>query len=180
MGVSPSFNVQKALALLAPIVPIVSGALATWLFVHVQFLGIFHVDQSAVNADIAGGITFALTAGLVWLSTHLHTLPLVTAKVDAGIPAHKVTVQEILAFLAPYVAILAGAVTTWAFVHLHFLGVFHLDQGSVASTIAAAISFGVSAVIVWAAHNLHFLPIAQMAASMKPGRGRVAPPYHRV
>lgn len=152
------FTKAQILALVAPAVSIASGALAAWLFVHIHFLGIFHIHQSQAATDIASGAMFAITAGLVWLSHHQHFVPLTTARLAGGAP-NKFTIAEVIAFLTPYASIAAGAVAAWLFVHVHFLGIFHFTQPGVAQTIASALVFGVSAVITWAAHNFHWLPL---------------------
>lgn len=56
--------------LAAVVVPVLSGAAATWLIVHVHFLALFHVGASTIAGMIAQVAVFGITAALGWLTAH--------------------------------------------------------------------------------------------------------------
>lgn len=163
-----SFSRAQILAFLSPAIAVGSAALAAWLFVHVHFLGIFHTSQSQVGTLIASGVTFAVTAVIVWVSHHQHFIPITVARLQGVAQAGKLTSTQIIAFVTPYISVLAGALGAWLFVHLHLLGVLHLPQSSITQTIASALVFAVTAGVTWAAHNLHWLPITMGLTPQHP------------
>jgi len=55
---------NRIVAFAGPYIAVVSGGIATWL-VHV--LGVFHINQSQAANTVTQGLTFAVTAGVVWL-----------------------------------------------------------------------------------------------------------------
>src|SRR4051812_46755672 len=61
------FSLGRIVAFLGPHVAWLSGALATWLIVHVHFLALFHVGQSVVAQVIANGLVFGITTLVTWL-----------------------------------------------------------------------------------------------------------------
>lgn len=152
-----NYTKAQIMAWLAPVVALVAGGLASWLFVHVQFLGIFHVTEGSAAQLIASGITFVVGAGLTWATIHLHVLDGAISNMRAGEKA--ISGQELLAMLTPVISVVAGALASWALVHLHWLGFFHTTQETLVQTIASALTFVVGAAITWAAANLHVLPI---------------------
>lgn len=161
-GMTISFSRAQILAFLSPAVAVGSAALAAWLFVHLHFLGIFHTSQSQVATLIASGVTFAVTAALVWFSHHENFIPITAARLLApGKAANKsLTVSQIVTFVLPYISVIAGALGAWLLVHVHLLGVLHLPQSSIVQTIASALVFAVTSAVTWAAHHFHWLPIA--------------------
>lgn len=58
--------------------------------------------------------------------------------------------------------VLAGALSNWLIVHLHFLAAFHLTASSVAGELTQLGVFGVSAGLAWlASHHIlsgHYAP----------------------
>jgi len=60
-----------------------------------------------------------------------------------------IDLNRIVAFLGPYLAIAAGAIADWLFVHVHFLANFHVQANQIANAIAQAAVFGLTALVVW-------------------------------
>lgn len=143
------------LAAVAPLIAVASGAVATWLLVHVHVLNVFVSGHNQLARLIASAVTFALTAGLVWLSTHEHILPISSMKeaqgADAPIPVPPI--KQLMALLAPYISIAVGTLAAWLEIKLHFLATFHIDQTELTQVIGAAVVFIVTAVITWLAHH---------------------------
>jgi hypothetical protein len=71
--------------LAAVVVPVVSGAAATWLVVHVHFLALFHLGASTIASVVSQVAVFGITAALGWLTAHHvlsgHYAPAAKAKV---------------------------------------------------------------------------------------------------
>lgn len=155
----PSFA-QKVLAFVYPVIPVVSGAVASWLLVHVHFLGLFRT-ASQVQELVSSAIVFAVTAAATWLSHDLHFLPITQARITAKKAGANLSVSltQILAFVTPYISVAAGALAAWVFVHVHVLGIFHVTQQSLVGVISAALVFAVTTAVTWLAHNQHWLPI---------------------
>jgi hypothetical protein len=65
----PSVESIKAF-LAAVVVPVLSGAAATWLVVHVHFLALFHLEAASIASMISQVAVFGITAGLAWLTAH--------------------------------------------------------------------------------------------------------------
>lgn len=57
--------------------------------------------------------------------------------------------NRIVAFIGPYVSIVAGALATWLLTKVHVLSMFDLGQAEVAQSITQVIIFGVTAGITW-------------------------------
>jgi hypothetical protein len=168
----PTIQKAKILAFLQPLISVLSGAAAAWLFVHYNFLSAF-TTRSDIAEEISGGVVFAITAGLSWLSQHQHLMP-VTSALRAGIlpPPLTFTAAELVAFLTPYISAFAGVLAAALFVHVHFLGFLHIGQRGVASAIASALVFAVTAVLTWLSGTLHVLP------ALRRGHLAAPPPIH--
>lgn len=63
-------SLAKILSVLAPGIATISGALATWLVVHVHLFATFHVGTSDIANAIAQGIVFGVTAIGTYLIQH--------------------------------------------------------------------------------------------------------------
>jgi hypothetical protein len=57
---------NRIVAFAGPYISVASGALASWLLVHVHLLGLFHVPPRGLATGIAQGAVFLLTALLTW------------------------------------------------------------------------------------------------------------------
>lgn len=57
------------------------------------------------------------------------------------------SVNRIVAFLGPLIAVFAGAVVTWLFTHVHFLSIFEHDQAQ--GWVEQGLVFLVTSVLVW-------------------------------
>jgi hypothetical protein len=153
-----SITKVRILAFLQPFISVGSGALAAWLFVHVHVLGVFNVSQSDVAADIAYGTVFLVTAGLTWLGQHEHLVP-ITSAMRRGLTIPKgFTEAEVVAFMAPYISTVAGMLTAWLFVHVHFLATFHVGATGVTSAVAGAVVFATTAILTELSAQFHILP----------------------
>lgn len=73
------------------------------------------------------------------------------------------TKTQILAFLAPYIALASGLLAAWLFVHFHLLGVWHITQSAVAQAISGIAVFGITALLTFLGHHFHWLPLAKAA-----------------
>lgn len=85
----PVVSIAVVVAFLTPYIAVASGLLASWLFVHFHWLGMFHLDQSSVARMIAGCVVFIVVSGLTYAAAHFHWLPIVIAKLeraDAKVP----------------------------------------------------------------------------------------------
>jgi len=58
---------NRLVAFAGPYISIAAGAITAWLLAKVNITGIPGLDQDNLTTGIAGGLTFALTAGLSWL-----------------------------------------------------------------------------------------------------------------
>lgn len=58
-------------------------------------------------------------------------------------------VNRIVAFLGPFVAVIAGGLADWLLVHVHFLSTFHVEAGTLANTITQLVIFVVTAGLIW-------------------------------
>jgi hypothetical protein len=52
------------------VVPVLAGALANWLMVHLHFLAAFHLTASSVAGELTQLGVFGVGAGLTWLASH--------------------------------------------------------------------------------------------------------------
>jgi hypothetical protein len=52
------------------VVPVLAGAAANWLMVHLHFLAAFHLTASSVGGELTQLGVFGVTLGITWLSTH--------------------------------------------------------------------------------------------------------------
>lgn len=57
---------NRIVAFVGPYASLVSGAVASWLLVHVHVLGLFHFQHDGLASGIAQGIVFLVTALLTW------------------------------------------------------------------------------------------------------------------
>lgn len=63
------------------------------------------------------------------------------------------SLNRLVAFAGPYLAIASGAVADWLLVHVHLLGIFHTTHGQLASAITQGLVFTVTAAVVWLGHQ---------------------------
>lgn len=61
------FPLNRIVTFVGPYISLGSGAVASWLFVHVHLLGLFHLNSTGLATGIAQGVVLLLTAGLTWL-----------------------------------------------------------------------------------------------------------------
>lgn len=61
------FPLNRIVAFLGPHISWLAGLLATWLVVHVHFLGLFHVTGSRIAYVLAQLGTFAVVTLVTWL-----------------------------------------------------------------------------------------------------------------
>lgn len=59
------------------------------------------------------------------------------------------TLNRIVAFAGPYVAILSGAIVDWFFVHIHFLANWHTNKSAITNWLTQAVVFALTAILVW-------------------------------
>lgn len=52
------------------VLPVVAGAAATWLVVHIHLLALFHVSANSVAGALTQLGVYAISAGLTWLTSH--------------------------------------------------------------------------------------------------------------
>lgn len=52
------------------VIPVLAGALANWLVVHLHFLASFHITASGAAGVISQLGVFAVSAGLAFLASH--------------------------------------------------------------------------------------------------------------
>jgi hypothetical protein len=52
------------------VLPPLAGVAATWLFVHVHFLALFHITAASVAGELVQLGVWGITTGLSWLTTH--------------------------------------------------------------------------------------------------------------
>ena len=83
---------NRVVAFAGPYIAVIAGAITAWLLAKVNITGIPGLDQDNLTTGIAGGLTFALTAGLSWAGqqkwlTGHHVEILAQAKVDAAAAA---------------------------------------------------------------------------------------------
>lgn len=64
-------------------------------------------------------------------------------------------INGFLAFAHPYIAVVAGVVADWLFVHLHFLVGFH-DHDTVVMGITQFVVWGLTSILVWVSTSRWF------------------------
>jgi hypothetical protein len=52
------------------VIPVLSGAVANWVVLHLHFLAGFHIGAGSVAAAVSQVLIFGVGAGLGWLSLH--------------------------------------------------------------------------------------------------------------
>jgi hypothetical protein len=62
----------------------------------------------------------------------------------------RLPLNRIIAFLGPYVAVVAGALASWLLVHVHALGLFKIGHDQLATAIAQGAVFLLTAGLSWA------------------------------
>lgn len=93
----------------------------------------------------------------------------------------KLSAKQVVTFLIPYIDIAVAAFVAWALVHLHFLGIFHIDQNAAAKVISSSVVFGLTALLSWASHHFKWLPLANEALdrrALKKAHTRKKPVKH--
>jgi hypothetical protein len=63
------------------------------------------------------------------------------------------SLNRIVAFGGPYIAVASGAVADWLLVHVHFLSLFHTTRTTLAGAITQVVVFGVTATLTWLGHQ---------------------------
>lgn len=58
---------NRLVAFLGPYIAIASGAVSTWLLVHVHLFSLFHVTQTQVGSAITQILVFGVTTLVTWL-----------------------------------------------------------------------------------------------------------------
>jgi ABC-type multidrug transport system fused ATPase/permease subunit len=58
---------NKLVAFAGPYISVISGALATWLLTHVNFLSLFEFSNAQVAESITQLVVFAIVSGVTWL-----------------------------------------------------------------------------------------------------------------
>lgn len=58
---------NRILTFAGPYISLGSGAVASWLLVHVHLLGLFHFQRDGLATGITQGVVLLLTAALSWL-----------------------------------------------------------------------------------------------------------------
>jgi hypothetical protein len=58
---------NRIVAFAGPYVSVASGGVASWLVAKANVLGIGGLDKANLATHVAGGLTFAVVAGLTWL-----------------------------------------------------------------------------------------------------------------
>lgn len=64
-----------------------------------------------------------------------------------------ISLNRLIAFGGPYLAVASGAIADWLLVHVHFLSNFHVGQSSIAGAVAQAAVFGITTLVVWLGHQ---------------------------
>lgn len=72
---------------------------------------------------------------------------------DAGQDEPIFPINRVVAFAAPYVATLSGALASWCLVHVHFLSLFHLSSSQLATGLAQIITFVLVAGMTYASQH---------------------------
>lgn len=75
-SLKPVFSIKAILAFISPYIAVGSGLFVSWLFVHVHWLGVFHINQSSAARVVAGAVVFTVTSGLTYAAAHFHWLPI--------------------------------------------------------------------------------------------------------
>jgi hypothetical protein len=88
----------------------------------------------------------------------------------------RLPLNRVVAFAGPYISIASGAVASWLLVHVHLLGLFHLQKDGLATGIAQGVVFALTALLAWAGHSkwlqghqLMLQQAATAAAGFAPG-----------
>jgi hypothetical protein len=98
---------NRIVAFAGPYISLLSGAVASWLVVHVQVLGSLHLGQNEVSTDIAYVATAALGAGIPhlgfqkWLDGHQKFTADVFNLID-GLPDSNKIKGEVIAALPAF------------------------------------------------------------------------------
>lgn len=61
--------------------------------------------------------------------------------------------NRVIAFFGPYISIAAGALASWLLVHVHVLGLFHVQHDGLSTAIAQGSVFLLTALLAWAGHS---------------------------
>jgi hypothetical protein len=61
------FPLNRIITFVGPYISVGAGAVASWLLVHIHFLGLFHLQADGLATGIAQGVVLVLTALLSWL-----------------------------------------------------------------------------------------------------------------
>jgi hypothetical protein len=61
--------------------------------------------------------------------------------------------NRVIAFFGPYISIAAGALASWLLVHVHVLGLFHVQHDGLSTAIAQGAVFLLTALLAWAGHS---------------------------
>ena len=61
------FPLNRVIAFAGPYISIAGGGVATWIVAKLNLIGVAGLDQADLAQQVAGALTFTLTAGLSWL-----------------------------------------------------------------------------------------------------------------
>jgi hypothetical protein len=81
--------------------------------------------------------------------------PDVNEPVDPTVDQHEpgFPLNRLVAFLGPYISILAGVLADWLLVHVHLLSLFHTTDTEVANAITQLIVFTLVTLVTWAGQH---------------------------
>jgi hypothetical protein len=97
----------------------------------------------------------------------------------------RIPLNRVVAFVGPYISIVAGGVAAWLASKLNVLGLPGLDQQNLATYVAAGLTFALTAGLTWLGHQKwltgHHIVLAaeaevQAAAIAAPTSPPVGPP----
>lgn len=81
----------------------------------------------------------------------------------------RIPFNRIVAFIGPYVSVASGALASWLLVHVHALGLFHIQQDGLSTAIGQGSIFLVTAVLAWAGQSKwlkgHHIMLEQAAST---------------
>jgi hypothetical protein len=67
------------------VLPVLAGAAADWLVIHVHFLAAFHITAKSVAGELIQLGVFGIAAGIGWLASH-HILKGTYEPPSTGVP----------------------------------------------------------------------------------------------
>lgn len=64
-----------------------------------------------------------------------------------------ISLNRLVAFGGPYLAVASGAIADWLLVHVHVLSLFHTTHNTLAGAISQASVFALTTLVVWLGHQ---------------------------